>query len=49
MCLCWSCLFLVTPDHSDADFTYNYEVIRKGGLIFAAVLFCFGIAIIMGK
>ncbi|KTF82686.1 hypothetical protein cypCar_00023604 [Cyprinus carpio] len=34
------------PEYSDADFTYDYELIRRGGLIFAAVLFCLGMAII---
>ncbi|KAK1788375.1 hypothetical protein P4O66_015982 [Electrophorus voltai] len=38
-----------TPLYSDDDFTYDYEVIRRGGLIFAAVLFCLGIAIIFSK
>ncbi|XP_066506452.1 sodium/potassium-transporting ATPase subunit gamma [Hoplias malabaricus] len=37
------------PDISDSAFNYDYEVIRRGGLIFAAVLFCLGIAIILGK
>ncbi|XP_065123150.1 sodium/potassium-transporting ATPase subunit gamma [Paramisgurnus dabryanus] len=36
-------------EYSDADFTYDYEFIRRGGLIFAAVVFCLGIAIIFGK
>ncbi|XP_050966497.1 sodium/potassium-transporting ATPase subunit gamma [Labeo rohita] len=36
-------------EYSDADFTYDYELIRRGGLIFAAVLFCLGMAIIFGK
>ncbi|KAK3527482.1 hypothetical protein QTP86_023023 [Hemibagrus guttatus] len=34
-----------SPDNS-GDFVYDYELIRRGGLIFAAVLFCLGIAII---
>ncbi|KAF4073365.1 hypothetical protein AMELA_G00257920 [Ameiurus melas] len=38
-----------TPDYSDDDFFYDYEVIRRGGLIFAAVLFCLGMAIIFSK
>ncbi|XP_017569354.1 sodium/potassium-transporting ATPase subunit gamma [Pygocentrus nattereri] len=38
-----------TVEFSDKDFTYDYEVIRRGGLIFAAVLFCLGIAIIFSK
>ncbi|XP_076849465.1 sodium/potassium-transporting ATPase subunit gamma [Brachyhypopomus gauderio] len=38
-----------TPAYPDDDFTYDYEVIRRGGLIFAAVLFCLGIAIIFSK
>uniref|UniRef100_A0A3B3T0C2 FXYD domain-containing ion transport regulator n=1 Tax=Paramormyrops kingsleyae TaxID=1676925 RepID=A0A3B3T0C2_9TELE len=29
--------------------TTDYHLIRKGGLIFAAVLFCVGIAIIFSK
>ncbi|KAG5284483.1 hypothetical protein AALO_G00027210 [Alosa alosa] len=33
----------------DADFQYDYELIRRGGLIFAAVLFVLGIAIIFSK
>ncbi|XP_059398243.1 sodium/potassium-transporting ATPase subunit gamma-like [Carassius carassius] len=37
------------PEYSDADFTYDYEFIRRGGLIFAAVLFCLGMAIIFSK
>ncbi|XP_018955455.1 sodium/potassium-transporting ATPase subunit gamma-like isoform X2 [Cyprinus carpio] len=37
------------PEYSDADFTYDYELIRRGGLIFAAVLFCLGMAIIFSK
>ncbi|KAK9974582.1 hypothetical protein ABG768_022667 [Culter alburnus] len=36
-------------EYSDADFTYDYELIRRGGLIFAAVLFCLGMAIIFSK
>uniref|UniRef100_A0A671L6A1 FXYD domain-containing ion transport regulator n=1 Tax=Sinocyclocheilus anshuiensis TaxID=1608454 RepID=A0A671L6A1_9TELE len=27
----------------------DYELIRRGGLIFAAVLFCLGMAIIFGE
>uniref|UniRef100_A0AAR2KRS2 FXYD domain-containing ion transport regulator n=1 Tax=Pygocentrus nattereri TaxID=42514 RepID=A0AAR2KRS2_PYGNA len=42
-------LFVETVEFSDKDFTYDYEVIRRGGLIFAAVLFCLGIAIIFSK
>ncbi|XP_062845233.1 sodium/potassium-transporting ATPase subunit gamma [Trichomycterus rosablanca] len=38
-----------TPKNFDKDFFYDYETIRKGGLIFAAVVFCLGIAIIFGK
>nr|QDQ17708.1 FXYD2 [Chanos chanos] len=35
--------------YSDDDFVYDYELIRRGGLIFAAILFCLGIAIIFSK
>ncbi|XP_026777623.1 sodium/potassium-transporting ATPase subunit gamma [Pangasianodon hypophthalmus] len=40
-----------TPDYlnNDSDFFYDYELIRRGGLIFSAVLFCLGIAIIFSK
>ncbi|XP_056312983.1 sodium/potassium-transporting ATPase subunit gamma [Danio aesculapii] len=38
-----------SPEPSDADFTYDYELIRRGGLIFAAVLFCLGMVIIFSK
>ncbi|XP_062309500.1 sodium/potassium-transporting ATPase subunit gamma isoform X2 [Osmerus eperlanus] len=38
-----------TPDPVDADFNYDYYLIRKGGLIFAGVLFLVGIAILFSK
>ncbi|KAL4659631.1 sodium/potassium-transporting ATPase subunit gamma-like [Arapaima gigas] len=36
-------------DFGDEDFTYDYELVRRGGLIVAAVAFCIGIAIIFSK
>uniref|UniRef100_A0A4W5JUN4 FXYD domain-containing ion transport regulator n=1 Tax=Hucho hucho TaxID=62062 RepID=A0A4W5JUN4_9TELE len=36
-------------DISDYDFNYDYPLLRRGGLIFAAVFFLLGIAIIFSK
>ncbi|KAI5630399.1 sodium/potassium-transporting ATPase subunit gamma [Silurus asotus] len=35
-----------TAENPDQDFVYDYELVRRGGLIFAAVVFCLGMAII---
>eukprot|EP00062_Callorhinchus_milii_P027363 gi/632990576/ref/XP_007884229.1/ PREDICTED: sodium/potassium-transporting ATPase subunit gamma-like [Callorhinchus milii] len=40
---------LVGFPENGGDFTYDYETIRKAGLIFAAVAFCIGVFIIMSK
>uniref|UniRef100_A0A671S675 FXYD domain-containing ion transport regulator n=2 Tax=Sinocyclocheilus TaxID=75365 RepID=A0A671S675_9TELE len=37
---------LISPMVRTSD---DYELIRRGGLIFAAVLFCLGMAIIFSK
>ncbi|XP_078413297.1 FXYD domain-containing ion transport regulator 6 [Cetorhinus maximus] len=39
----------VTAEISDARFTYDYETVRKGGLIFAVAAFFVGIAIILSR
>ncbi|KAM8825887.1 FXYD domain-containing ion transport regulator 6-like isoform 4-T8 [Synchiropus picturatus] len=36
-------------DDSDRDFTYDYESLRIGGLVFAVTLFVLGIALVVSR
>ncbi|XP_053699538.1 FXYD domain-containing ion transport regulator 6-like isoform X3 [Synchiropus splendidus] len=42
-------LVSAADDDSDRDFTYDYESLRIGGLVFAVTLFVLGIALVVSR
>ncbi|XP_043532340.1 uncharacterized protein LOC122540540 [Chiloscyllium plagiosum] len=49
LCRLYITSIMTHTDLSDAHFSYDYETVRKGGLIFAVAAFFVGIAIILSR
>ncbi|XP_053861613.1 FXYD domain-containing ion transport regulator 6-like [Malaclemys terrapin pileata] len=47
--LAWKMADEIVPEQVPDKFTYDYETIRNGGLIFAVVAFVFGLLIILSR